>query len=361
MDPVYLAQLISELNSEQPTQAETVAVTPEDLVPGCVIASGAWKGHVVTSTPQPLSGKTVQAPIRYLLGGHNVTRRLSRSEKVTVYRARLDPQHLRNVPTVPRCFVPADPTPGDRVVQSFHDSLTLGTNRFFTYTGSEWNQVVDTHSNGRWSTTLAQHADITRLVSHPGEASPGGWFHYLPTGQRPYLYVDGMPMPARTVDQLVVGDVIRTPRYARLRVVGLDRAPDMTEVAFRVERPSAVRLRYFIWGRTQGAYATQHDSGRTGTLYATEPRPDELVPASELEPLDTAITAWGTERSAVVTVDDVWRQPVSTAMHVHSTGVDGRQRRDLTALEPRYVLLYRPHAAHRFAPAETIVPVRSHA
>ncbi|MET7363186.1 hypothetical protein ABZS76_32780 [Streptomyces sp. NPDC005562] len=358
MDPADLEQLLCELRS---VNAETVTIPSEQVTPGCVIATGTWARHVVTAPPQPLSAKTLLTPVRHLHGGHDLSRRWSRSESVTIFRQRLRVSSIRSVPVVPRCFVPNDPIAGDRVFHHDHEVLRLGEGRFFEFDGSQWLQVTETGDGRRNRRTVRTFEKLRPVVSDPGESSPYGWYSYVPAGHRPHLYVDGAPMPARSVDELRVGDVIRLPGHGRLQVADLLRRPSSTTITVRVLQPSMHELRHFMWGRATGATGVHEDSGRTRSLYPTEARADELLTAADLRPFDTVITAWGAPYSAVAVVEDVWRQPVRAVMHVHSTGVDGRRWRSQTGLENRYVLLHRPQPCHDFAVKETLLPARSHA
>ncbi|MGW9069234.1 hypothetical protein ACWGQT_07290 [Streptomyces yangpuensis] len=350
MDPVHLEQLLYELQSPN---AEAVQVSAESLTPGCVIADGEWARHVVTALPQPLNERTTLIPVRHLQGGHALRLRRSRTKTVGIFRRRLDTTAINSLPVVPRVFVPNDPTVGDRVLMNWHDMTRLGTGRRFEFNGTAWLRFDD--SSGK--TVVSSCSNLSAVVSNPSESTPHGWYTYLPARHLPHLYVDGLPTPARTVDDLIVGDVLRLPGGGRLEVTGLARHLYSTTVNVQVLRRSVHPMRHFMWDRTVGAVGQHEDSGRTQTLYATDPRSGELVTAAEVWPGDTVITSYGSPYSAVAVVEDVWRQPVRATMHVHSTGTDGRHYRTQTGLENRYFLLHRPAPAARYRTTPDLVQV----
>ncbi|THA72494.1 hypothetical protein E6R60_26550 [Streptomyces sp. A0642] len=341
MDPVTLEQLFYELRSPN---AATVEITADDLTPGCVIATSEWTRHVVTALPNLLSARTLSVPVRHLHGGHTVTRRFRRSATVTVYAATLAARYVRDVPEVPRCFVPDDPEVGDRVYHDMHDALTLGTNRYFEYDGSQWRSIVTTASrDGRRARDIVTYYDgIHHLVGSDSQSSPYGYFTYQHAGHGRYLYVDGRPMPARRADELVVGDELRLPGGGRLTVRRIVSTGDGIALSLELTGRSVHTLRHVTWASGLGEMIEHHDSGRTGALYATQPRPSELLTAAELLSGDTVITSWGTRASAVATVCDVWRQPVRAVMHLHCIADDGRMLRVQGYIEPRHLLLCRP-------------------
>ncbi|MCX4799644.1 hypothetical protein OG497_37955 [Streptomyces sp. NBC_01242] len=358
MDPVDLEQLLYELRS---VNAETITIPSKSLTPGCVIASQSpWSQHVVTKLPAPVSATRVRVTVRHLHGGHNASFNLMADGKIEIYRHRLASAQLSLVPTVPHCIVPDDPEPGDRVVHAYHDKYRLGEGRFFEFNGTEWQQVRDTVDRGRCSTVVRTFSlGIRCIVSNPAEPSPLGWYTYLPAKHRPFLYVDGAPMPARTVDDLTVGDTIRITGGGRLLVTDIRQHSTSTTLVMTLTQKPTHHMRQFLWDRSEGAVIEHHDSGRTRTLYPTDPRPGELLGAVGLTPGDTVIAAWGLPYSAVMTVEDVWGQPLLNHMNVHGTASDGRPVRILTGQEKRYYLLHRPAAVHARAVYEPLA--RAHA
>ncbi|MFD7835679.1 hypothetical protein [Streptomyces sp. NPDC059761] len=351
MDPVRLEPLLYELRSPN---AETVQISTENLAPGHVIADGEWARHVVNAPLQPLNETSTLVPVRHLHGGHNVKLRRSRTKTVKIFRHRLLRSEIGSIPVVPRCFVPDDPAIGDRILFTFHDVLRLGVGNAFEFNGVVWQRV----SHGKTGMTVTPFRNIRAVVSDPSESSPHGWYSYQPAGHTPHLYVDGIPMPARTVDDLAVGDVMRLPGGGRLEVAALDPHLYSTTVTVRVLRPSLHPMRHFMWSTAVGGTGQHEDSGRTQSLYATESRPGDLVSAADIGLGDTVITSYGSPYSAVAVVDDVWRQPVRATMHVHSTGTDGRHYRTQTGLENRYVVLHRaaPAAPYKTTPDLIQVP-----
>lgn len=361
MDPVELEQLMYEL---APSTAEKISIPAESLTPGCVLAEGPWARHVVTAKATPRSADTLQVPVRHLHGGHTVHRPFGRTGKVTVYRARLTKPDGFTVPAVPRCFVPEDPEPGDRVVHQFHTVERLGEGYAYHFDGTQWvHASTESTGNGR-SRPVVRTFDtrsLRRFVSDVHESSPHGWYTYLPAGHVAHLYVDGRPVPARTADQLAQHDVMLVPGGGRLVVERASRAGDgTTSLALRVAATSRHLLRHLVWGSVPGDVIEHHDSGRTRTLYPCEPRFDELVTAADLYPGDTVIASHGAPYSSVAEVTDVWRQPVRAAMHVHGTGVDGSPLRTQTGLQNRYVVLHSIHAEHAYASGGNVL-LRSHA
>lgn len=360
MDPVDLEQLLHELRSGN---AETITIPLQSLTPGCVIAgTTSWDHHVVTKLPVPVNASRVMVTIRHLHGGHNVTRSMAADEQIEIYRHRLDSSQLGCVPTVPRCMVPEDPETGDRVFHHFHEVHRLGEGRFFEFNGQEWQQVQDIVDRGKCRTVVRTFdLGIRHIVSNPIDPDPSGWYTYLPAGHRPFLYVDGVPVPARTVDELAVGDTIRVPGGGKLRVDSIRRNPSATTLTVAMVKKSIHPMRHFMWDRSEGATAEHHDSGRTRTLYPTDPRADELINAAGLIPGDTVITAWGLPHSAVAAIEDVWGQPLLHRMFILATASDGRPVRSVTGLENRYYLLHRPQptAVHARASYEPLA--RAHA
>ncbi|MEU6362191.1 hypothetical protein [Streptomyces albidoflavus] len=343
MDPVSLEQLVYELRSPD---AEKLVIPADKVTPGCVIASGSWEGHVVTAPLTPLSTRRLLAPLRHLNGGHNAKRRWSPDESVTIYRHRLSSTEIHLVPTVPHPYVPDAPRWGDRLYHFGHEVHRLGIGSPYVYGADGWSRATET-SNGRHvRREVHQVKDIRPIVaSRSGEASPYGWYNYLPVGHRAHLYVDGRPMLARSAGELVVGDVMRLPGHGRLEVADIARHAHSTTLTLRLLRRSIYDVRHLMWGATIGATGEQIDSGRTGSLYPVEPRAGELLTASEIQPGDTVITSWGARYSDVAEVEDVARQPFRPVMHVHATTSDGRTVRTQTGLRPQYLLLHRSAAA----------------
>ncbi|MFJ4902961.1 hypothetical protein [Streptomyces sp. NPDC088727] len=347
MDPVTLEQLFYELLSPN---AATVEIPADRLTPGCVIATPEWARHVVTATPNLQSAKTLSVPVRHLHGGHDIALPVSAGACIEIYRHRLAAAQLMYVPTIPRCVVPENPNEGDRVVQHFHDVLRLGEGRFYEYTGQEWQRVENVIEGDRSRTVVRTFPlGIDHLVNSTNAPSPLVWSTYLPADHLPHLYVDGVPMPARTVDELCVGDVIRFPGGGRLGVTSIRRNSFSTTIVVSLVQKSIHFMRHFMWDRSPGVTAEHHDSRRTGTLYPTEPRAGELICADQLDTGDTVITPSG-YHSAVATVDDVWEEPLQHHMNVRLTTGEGRSLRVMSSLEAgSYYLLHRPAlTSHRW-------------
>ncbi|MGW1436776.1 hypothetical protein ACWD7M_16195 [Streptomyces griseus] len=339
MDPMSLGQLLFELSSVTP---ETFSTPTDKLTPGCVLADAEWNRHVVVAVPTVLSATTLAVPIRHLHGGHTLTRHYQRGHQVNIHRHTLMASHISYVPRVPRCFVPEDPEVGDRVYHHHHEALSLGGGRFFEFDGEQWRQVTTT-TDGRRSRDLVRYfPDIRPMVSDPSDSSPYGWYTYQPAGHVPHLYVDGMPMPARSAGQLAVGDVVRLPGTGRLTVRETRLTPDGVSLSLELTTRSVHRLRYLTWATRPGEIIEHQDSGRTGALYATEPRPSELRISTELRSDDTVITSWGSRSSAVAVVAEVWRQPVRAVMHLRAQTVDGRHLSIRSDATPRHLVLHRP-------------------
>ncbi|MFE6000399.1 hypothetical protein ACFQ6C_26620 [Streptomyces sp. NPDC056454] len=342
MDPMNLAQLLHELSSPH---AETETIHADRLAPGHVLAGPGWDRHVVTAVPNLLNSEALSVPVRHLHGGHTLTRHYLRRQgapyDVTVYRGTLAPRQVSSVPSVPRCFVPNDPETGDRVYYHSNEVLALGEGRYFEFDGEQWRQVHTSSDGRRARDTVRYFEGIRHLVSDPAESSPLGWYTYQPAGHTPHLYVDGLPMPARRAEGLAVGDILRLPGGGRLAVRKTRQTADGMSLNLELVAKSVHRLRHLTWANAVGDMIEHHDSGRTQALYATEPRPSELLTAAELHPEDTVITSWGARTSSVATVTDVWRQPVRAVLHLHATAADGRLMRIQSGIEPRHLLLHR--------------------
>ncbi|MFE0490118.1 hypothetical protein [Streptomyces griseoaurantiacus] len=339
MDPVTAEQLVYELGS---VNAQCIYVPVEKLVPGQVLAGGEFDHHVITSRPYPMPGPdhTVALPVRHLHGGQNVKTYIGQGSDVAVYRSRMGQPTGTLVPVVPPCVIPEAPAKGDRIVLQHHRADALGVNRFHLSDGSEWSSVAAHVVHGRVRRTVRQFEDASMraIVSAPNAR---GWYVYLPAGHTPHLYIDGRPVPARTARQLYEGDTLLVPGGGRLLVEKrTPRGSGASTLSLRVLKPSRHQWWHLTWASRNGDVITHKDSGQ-GTLYACEPRPAELLSAAELYPGDTVIAAWGTPYTNVATVDEVWRQPVRAAMHVHSTTTDGQHVRTQTGFDNRYILLHR--------------------
>jgi hypothetical protein len=162
-------------------------------------------------------------------------------------------------------------------------------------------------------------------------------------------------MPARPASDLRLGDVLRLPGGAKLQIISGVEDLDGRHFKLQVIRRSTHELFCMMVGsNVDGAVIEHHDSGRTGALYATEPRPSELLSTADIRPGDTIISMWDRHASAVAEVDDVVRQPLSTSMHMAASAVDGRHFEIGTGLDPRHVLLHRPTPEHAYAAPELI-------
>jgi hypothetical protein len=340
MDPISLDEFLSELRSSSP---ETTSIPVENLTPGCVISAGQWARYVVTERPTVLgaSGTGLVVPVRHLNGGHNLRPQMPRGHWLPVYVYRIQRPTAHDVPVVPRCIVPDAPAIGDRVVLQSHDvgRVGLGVAPSDVFDGKLWNAFST--SGGRTRVTQASTAAIQLYVGTSGSPASSGWHVYLPSGHRPHLYVDGRPTPARTGAELATGDVLLTPGGGRMEVESVTAHADGRSVGLRVLRPSRHLVRNLTWAAQEGDRVEHHDSGRTGYLYATEPRAGELLSAADLYPSDAVIAAWGTPYSAVSVVEQVSRQLMRPTMNVHSSAPDGRRFRTTTGLDNRYYLLHR--------------------
>jgi hypothetical protein len=339
MDPVSFEQLAYELRS---THAKKIRALVEELTPGCVIASGTWEGHVVTELPKRLDlvSNRVAVAVRHLHGGHTMQPYLPGKSTVEIYQARAARPTGHQVPVVPRCIIPYKPAAGDRIVMQRHRVDSLGSSVTYEFVGNRWQQMA-VASDGRTDIYQASSDAVRGFVSTYDTPAPSGFFVYLPAGHRPHLYTDGRPVPARTAEELAEGDVVLVSGGGRLKVEGIARHADGHTLRLHVLTPSRHAARVLAWASRTGDRVEHHDSGLRGYLYATEPRASELLSAADLHIGDTVIAAWGTPYSNVATVDNVWRQPVRAAMHVHATTPDGRHTRTQTGFDNRYFVLRR--------------------
>lgn len=333
MDPITYEHLLYNLRSEDRRNYVPVPVT--SLQRGTVLATRPHDRHVVVSAPVSVSEHYVQLVVRSLDGGHNLRLKREAGGVVDIYRDRLMPSHLARIPLVPKVFVPDHPETGDRIVHHHRQGHGLADVMMYHYDGTQW-----TRSGTR------EH-DMRRLVGLSTGFTASGWFTYLPAGQSPYLYVDGLPLPARTVEGLLADDVIRTAGGGRLTVWSMKQLGTVTTVTVQVTRVSTHEDGQRVGAASDGAWLEFHDAG-TGALYPTEPRANELLPAPELVPGDVAITAYGTPRAAVAHITNVMGQPLSGPMHVYSTTPDDVEHHTVTGLHPQYVVLRRT-AAQAFA------------
>ncbi|MFE4863278.1 hypothetical protein, partial [Streptomyces sp. NPDC056670] len=317
MDPVSLEHLLYEILAPR---AEVLTLPVSALSPGCVLADGEWNRHVVTKPSMQVNAQRHMVYLRHLHGGHDLTLVRPADAMVKVYRPQLDLDCLRSVPTVPGCFVPDSPEAGDRVFHHFYDVHRLGEGRFFQFNGTEWQMVEDIIERGKPKTVVRVFPHgITSIVRNSREPNPYGWFSYLPARHLPYLYVDGVAMRARTVGELSWGDIIRIPGGGRLAVTAITPASSATTVTLTVLQKSQHHMRHFMWDQSEGAVIEHHDSGRTRSLYPTEPRSGERVRAASLQTGDTVITSSGT----VVDISDSWPAPLFHTVNVTGTEVDG--------------------------------------
>lgn len=273
MDPVSLDQLFHELRS---VGAETTVVSATDLTPGYVVASGTMDRHVIIGKPKSDSiSRTLSFPARHLHGGHTVPYVVSQRAQVTVYAAHVSASTVREVPEVPVCVIPDAPAVGDRVVLQPYVAHALGVADVREFTGQHWETL---RPNGADPTSVTV---MREMVRPPIVGTLTGWYVYLPAGQRPHLYADGRPVPARGADGLTEGDVMLVPGGGRLEVEDIARHADGFSLRLRVLAPSRHEMRHLTWASEAGDLVEHHDSGLRGYLYATEPRADELAPATD--------------------------------------------------------------------------------
>lgn len=339
MDPVSFDQLMRELAHNVPT----TEIPAGELTPGRVLACAAWDRHVVTALPTRLNRHTdtLVVPVRHLHGGHSLRLYLPGNRPAKVYQARMHRPTGHEVPVVPPCVIPAAPAAGDRVVLQDCNVNRPGFVRTYTYDGERWASQYLTAS-GRLETDRYDTGSLRAFVRTTNATSWMGWHVYLPAAhEHPHLFVDGRPVPARTAAQMREGDVVLIPGGGRLLVEAVTAHADGHTLKMRTVTASRHLMQHITWAGVCGDRIESHDSGRRGALYATEPRPGELLSAADLHVGDTVIAAWGTPYSHVATVDEVWRQPVSSAMHVHGTTPDGRHTRAQTGFDNRYYMLRR--------------------
>jgi len=269
MDPVSLDQLFHELRS---VEAETATVSAADLTPGYVIASGVMDRHVIAGKPTSDSvSRTLSFPARHLHGGHTVPYVVGERAQVRVYAARVGASTVREVPEVPVCVIPDAPAVGDRVVLQPYVAHALGVADVREFTGQHWETL---RPSGADPMSVTVMRDMVRPSS---VGTLTGWYVYLPAGQRPYLYADGRPVPARGIDGLTEGDVMLVPGGGRLQVEGITRHADGFSLRLRVLVPSRHEMRHLTWASEAGDLVEHHDSGLRGYLYPTEMRAAELT------------------------------------------------------------------------------------
>lgn len=335
MDPVDLARLRFDLASTNAAKIK-IDISAEKLQPGFVLNGGDLDRHVVTAAPTPMNHTMVALHVRSMYGGHTLRIRRKRITKVAVYTRRLDLSGIRAIPAVPRPLIPEDPEVGDRLAFQFTESLTLAAPHswIYTWTGGHWRRGEKT-----WDVRGMRH-----LVTECRQ----GHFTYIPAGHRAHLHVDGVPMPARSVEELAPGDVLRHPGGARLLVVRAEEYKASYQIKASVLTPTAHPRRHMIGLEVAGTLLEGFDRYGSGSLYATEPREGELVGADRLHVGDTVITSFGMSHSAVAEVEDVWRQPAGTTIHVHGTACDGRPVHTQSGLDNRYVVLHREKSFSAF-------------
>jgi hypothetical protein len=174
MDTITLGRFITGLDTDV---AERVTV--EELAPGCVIATGTWKRHVVVETPRRLNGHTTTmvVPMRHLGGGHTCLPYLPGGASVVrIYRTRLPEHLLADVPFVPPCVIPDEPAVGDRVLMNWR---TEGDPYVHEWDGEHWVSTYrddDGHPQTARYATYAVRAFV-RLTDTPIQY---GWYTYEP-------------------------------------------------------------------------------------------------------------------------------------------------------------------------------------
>jgi hypothetical protein len=271
MDPVHFEKFIADLES-----AGAKKMRAADLTPGCVIATGAYKKHVVVESPKRLNSHTTTLAIalRHVHGGHTVRPYFpGGGATVSVHHTRLPQKMVDEVLDVPPCVIPDAPAVGDRVVMQWRNDEFLGRAHTHQYDGERWCSVAvaeDGHlANQRYSSHAVRA--FVRLTDTPIEY---GWYVYLPAADPdPHLYLDGRAVPARTADELEAHDVVLLPGGGRLEVEEATVRADSHTLRLHVLAPSRHRLRYLTWASKAGDRIEHH--GRHGMLYPTEPRASE--------------------------------------------------------------------------------------
>jgi hypothetical protein len=270
MDPVYFEQFISDLES-----SDVERTRAGELTPGCVIAAGPWKMHVVVESPKPLNSHTptLVIALRHVHGGHTVRPWFPGEASVMrVHRTRLPMEMISSILDIPGAVVPETPAVGDRIIMQWRRSDSLGTAYVHEYDGEHWRSVAsaeDGHLKAELRTSHAMRA-IVRLTDTPMEY---GWYVYLPADQPPHLYLDGRTVPVRTADELEEGDIVLLPGGGRLEVEGVTRHADGHTLRLHVLAPSRHRLSNLTWASKAGDRIEHH--GRPVLLYPTEPRASE--------------------------------------------------------------------------------------
>jgi hypothetical protein len=174
MDTISLEQFVTGLDS-----GIAERVTAEELTPGCVIATGSWRRHVVVEQPRRLNSHTATLvlPVRHLGGGHTCLPYLPGGASVMrIYRTRLPESLLADVPYVPPCVIPDEPAVGDRVVMNWR---TEGRPYVHEWDGEHWCSPAvaeDGHPQVARYSTHAVRAFV-RLADTPIQY---GWYVYEP-------------------------------------------------------------------------------------------------------------------------------------------------------------------------------------
>lgn len=329
MDPIDLDHLLYNLSAGD--RADYSAPVPvSTLQPGTVLRKATYDRHIVTAAPTPLRDGYVQLTVRSLYGGHTLRLKRQGGSVVDIYRDRLKTSDLIKVPCVPKVFIPDAPDAGDRIVYHNRAGVSLSNNWMYIHDGHGWT-VQSTGDRVR---------DMRSLISKTTGMAADGWFTYVPAGHAPHLYVDGQPIPARTIRAMRTGDVVRTPGGGRLTVLGIEAISNAMRLVTVVTDPTTLPGTQVIGSRTRGAVLESFDHHGIA-LFPVEPRPAELLTASQLHIGDTVIMASGGRRSSIAHITDVAGQPLSGPMHVYSTTDDGQEHRHLTGLHPQYALLHR--------------------
>lgn len=333
MDPLDYAQLLFELSGLKPVK---ITIPAEKLQVGCVLAGGDLDRHVLVRPASPLNDTMLALHVRSMYGGHTLRIRRKRTTQIPVYAKQLAPSGVRAIPAVPMPLLPDDPEMGDRLVFSFTDSLTLASpaSWVYTWTGEHWR---------RGEKTLD-----TRGMRYLISEARSGHHTYIPAGHRAHLYVDGTPAPARTVEELSCDDVLLLPGGARLQVLRVEEQKASYRINASVLTPTRHHRRHMYGLEVPGTILEAFDRFGSGALYATQPRTGELVGADSLQVGDTVITSYGMPYSTVAEVEDVWRAPASTTMHVQGTACDGRPVLTQTGLDNQYLVLHREQSYSAF-------------
>lgn len=332
MDPISVSSVLTSLTEN----AQTTILPAGDLTPGWILATPEHGKHVITQRPIPLSGTRLLVLARSLYGGHGLRLYRDRDEQVRVYRTPLDARLIPSIPAVPRAFVPDTPEPSDRLVYHYAQALTLAVSWSYLYDGTHWTRTA---ARADGSSEHHRYSGVRHFMADENGLVRDGWFTYLPAGHTPHLYVDGAPVLARTVEELSVGDILRLPGQARLRLTSLTVSGHVWEIHTEVVQPT-VHPRWCMPGLgATGHRMVAHDRSGSGALYPCEPAANELVRAEELRGGDTVITSYGRSGSTVAEAHTVWRTTEGTYIHLMST--DGRATCVRPDAASRFVLLHR--------------------